>query len=128
VKVLADTHILLWAAGDTSKLSPSALELIDDPRNELYFSPASLLEIAIKCARGYDDFKIEPDFFRRHLLAHEYMELAITGEHAVAVFQLPPLHKDPFDRLLIAQAIVEGMTLLTADAKIAKYPGPIRKV
>ncbi len=118
----------MWAAGYPSKLSRAAHALFDDPANELYFSAASLLEIAIKNARGYEDFQVGPGFFRRHLLANGYIELPVNGEHAVAAYGLPPIHKDPIDRLLIAQATVEGITLLTADSKVAKYPGPIRKV
>jgi PIN domain nuclease of toxin-antitoxin system len=74
------------------------------------------------------DFQVDAHLLRRGLLDNGYAELAITGEHALAVEGLPAIHKDPFDRLLVAQATTEGMTLLTADANVALYPGPIRKV
>jgi PIN domain nuclease of toxin-antitoxin system len=88
----------------------------------------SLWEIAIKTGRGRDDFRVEASSFRRRLLHHGYAELAITGAHAGATSTLPRLHKDSIDRMLVAQAIVEGVTLLTADPTVAKYPGPIRLV
>lgn len=95
---------------------------------ELFFSVASLWEIVIKCGLGREDFKVDPRVFRRGLLDNGYLELPILSEHAVAVMTLPPIHKDPFDRLLVAQAIVEGITLLTADVQVAKYAGPVQRV
>jgi PIN domain nuclease of toxin-antitoxin system len=128
VKLLLDTQILLWAASQPSRLSPSVRKLLNDPRNELLFSAASLWEIAIKNSLGREDFQVEPRLFRRGLLDSGYVELAITGEHAVNVAGLPTLHKDPFDRMLLAQAVIEGISLLTADAQLASYRGPVRKV
>ena len=128
MKLLLDTHLLLWAAVQPDRLSPTALELIDHPGNELLFSAASLWEIAIKSGLGRADFQLEPRVLRRGLLDNGYDELAITSEHAVAVDTLPPIHKDPFDRILVAQAHVEGITLLTSDPWVAKYPGPVRAV
>ena len=128
MNLLIDTHLLLWAAGVFHKLPPGARKLMDDPANELYVSAASLWEIAIKSSRGSVQFRIDPRLFHKNLLANGYLELPITSEHALAIQDLPPIHKDPFDRLLIAQAMVEGITLLTADRQVAKYPGPIRKV
>jgi len=87
-----------------------------------------LWEIAIKNSLGREDFRVEPRLLRRALLDNGYTELPVTSEHAVNVDALPPLHKDPFDRLLIAQALVEGITLLTADAQVARYRGSVRKV
>jgi PIN domain nuclease of toxin-antitoxin system len=92
------------------------------------FSAVSLWEIAIKRSIGKLDRGIDPRTIRRELIAMGYEELAVLGQHAVAVESLPWIHKDPFDRLLIAQATVEGITLLTADATVARYPGSIRKV
>ena len=89
---------------------------------------ASLWEVAIKTSRGHSDFNVPPLLLRETLLNSGYEELPVLGKHAVAVDGLPFIHKDPFDRLLIAQAMVEGITLLTVDAAIASYPGPIRKV
>jgi PIN domain nuclease of toxin-antitoxin system len=128
VKLLLDTQLLLWAAGQPERLSTRARKLLQDPRNELLFSAASLWEIAIKKTLGRDDFRVEPRLLRRGLLDNGYLELSVTSQHAVSIDGLPPLHKDPFDRLLLAQALSEGITLLTADAQLARYPGPVRKV
>jgi PIN domain nuclease of toxin-antitoxin system len=128
MKLLLDTHLLLWAAGQPAHLSARARALIKDPANQLIFSAASLWEIAIKCRLGRDDFRVDPRLLRRGLLDNGYGELPITSEHAVAIDGLPALHKDPFDRILVAQATVEGMTLLTADPVVAQYRGPVRKV
>lgn len=128
MKLLLDTHLLLEAAGQPEKLSTKARKLLNDPRNELLFSAASLWEVAIKATLGREDFRVEPRLLRRGLLDNGYVELPITSLHAVAIDGLPPLHKDPFDRLLLAQALSEGITLLTSDARLARYPGPVRKV
>lgn len=128
MKLLLDTHLLLWAAGQAERLPAEAKQLLADPANELLFSAASLWEIAIKASLGRDDFRVDPPLLRRGLLERGYVELAITSEHAIHVATLPPLHKDPVDRLLLAQAIVEGITLVTADDVLARYPGPVRKV
>jgi PIN domain nuclease of toxin-antitoxin system len=128
MKLLLDTHLLLWAAGDPDRLSAAARALIGAPENELWFSAASVWEIAIKRGLGREDFQVNPRLLRRGLLDNGYRELPVGSEHAVAIDSLPPLHKDPFDRLLVAQAMVEGITLLTADASVAQYPGPVRKV
>lgn len=126
MKVLLDTHVLLWAAGTPDRLSAAARELLLEPATQPLFSPASLWEIAIKNGLQRPDFDVDPRHLRRGLLDNGYSELPIRGEHAVAVGDLPPLHKDPFDRMLIAQATVEGVPLLTVDAIVAQYPGPIR--
>ncbi len=128
MKLLLDTQILLWAAGQPERLPAAARKLLDNPRNELLFSAASLWEIAIKSTLGRRDFRAEPRILRRGLLDNGYTEISITSEHAVGIDALPPLHKDPFDRLLLAQAISEGVTLVTGDAQLARYPGPVRKV
>jgi PIN domain nuclease of toxin-antitoxin system len=128
VKLLLDTHLLLWAAGDPSRLSAGARTLIEEPENELFFSAASLWEIAIKRGLGRPDFQVDPRVLRRGLLDNGYSELPVSSEHAVAIESLPSIHKDPFDRILVAQATVEGITLLTADLLVAQYPGPVRGV
>lgn len=128
MKLLVDTHLLLWAAGLPERLSSSARALLDDPDNELLFSAVSLWEIAIKRSLGRDDFQVEPRVLRRGLLDNGWIELAITSTHVLAIEHLPPLHKDPFDRLLLAQASEEGIVLLTADERLAAYPGPVRRV
>ena len=128
MKLLLDTHLLLWAAGQPEKLSAQARRLLEDPRSVLYFSAASIWEIAIKRSLGREDFRVEPRVLRRGLRDNGYEELVITSEHALATDGLPPLHKDPFDHILLAQALSEGITLLTADATVAAYPGPVRLV
>ncbi len=128
MKLLLDTHLLLWAAGQPERLSADARVLLEAPENELWFSAASVWEIAIKRGLGREDFRVDMRLLRRGLLENGYRELPVGSEHAVALDSLPPIHKDPFDQLLIAQACVEGITLLTTDAVVAQYPGPIRKV
>jgi len=128
MKLLLDTHLLLWAAGSPEYLPIAARPLLEDPQNELLFSAASLWEIAIKRGLGCSDFQVDARVLRRGLLDNGYQELVISSEHAVFIDSLPPLHKDPFDRILVAQANVEGITLLTADALVAQYPGPVRQV
>lgn len=128
MKLLLDTQLLLWAAGQPERLSARAKRQLNDPNNELLFSAVSLWEVTIKSGLGRDDFRVEPRVLRRALLDNGYVELPVTSEHAVNVDALPLLHKDPFDRLLLAQALVEGITLLTADVQLARYRGPVRKV
>jgi PIN domain nuclease of toxin-antitoxin system len=128
MKFLPDTHLLLLAAGEPGKMSTSAREIVTDPANELFFSAVSIWEIAIKRALGRANFQADPGRMRLLLLANGYRELTLTSDHGLAVLGLPPIHQDPFDRILIAQATTEGITLLTADSEIAKYPGPIRRV
>jgi PIN domain nuclease of toxin-antitoxin system len=128
MKLLLDTHLLLWAASNPERLSPVARALLDTPENELFFSAASLWEIAIKRGLGRADFKVDARVLRRGLLDNGYSELPIGSEHAVAIDNLPPIHKDPFDRILVAQATVEGIVLLTVDALVAQYPGPVQRV
>ncbi len=128
MKFLLDTHFLLWLPIDHRSISPSARALFSHPDHEFLFSAASLWEISLKRARFGSGFGFEPREIRRHLLENGYEELQVNCEHAVSIDMLPPIHKDPFDRLLIAQAMIEGITLLTADVTIARYPGPIRKV
>jgi PIN domain nuclease of toxin-antitoxin system len=128
MKLLLDTHLLLWAAGQPARLSRAAHRLMNDSRNELIFSAASLWEIGIKRGLGRNDFQVEPRLLRRGLLDNGYTELPIGGDHTIALDGLPPLHKDPFDRILIAQAMVEGITLLTMDPLVGQYPGPVRRV
>jgi PIN domain nuclease of toxin-antitoxin system len=128
MKLLLDTRLLLWAAGQPNRLSAASLKLIKGPANELFFSAASIWEVAIKRGLGRSDFQADPRLLRRGLLDNGYSELPVLSDHVVAIDNLPPIHKDPFDRLLVAQATVEGITLLTADSRLAKYPGPVRMV
>jgi PIN domain nuclease of toxin-antitoxin system len=126
--LLVDTHLLLWAAGQPQKLSRAARRLLDDPDARLWFSAVSLWEVAIKHSLGREDFRVEPIRLRRGLLDNGWRELAVSSEHAVATLDLPPLHKDPFDRMLLAQARVEGLSLVSSDELVARYPGDVRKV
>ncbi len=128
MRLLLDTHILLWAAGRPARLSAPARTLLLDLGNELVFSAASLWEISIKQARLWSALQIDADMLRSTLLDHQYRELPITGMHALCVARLPELHRDPFDRMLVAQALSEGLTLVTSDAVVAQYPGQIRYV
>jgi len=128
LKFLIDTHLLIWAANEPEKLSSKVVSLMTNPEHELLFSAASIWEIAIKNGLGRDDFKVDARLLRRGLLDNDYTELTITSAHAVFVESLPLIHKDPFDRILVAQATAEGITLLTADSTVAKYPGPIELV
>lgn len=128
MKLLLDTHYLLWAANEPARLPKAVRDLVDDRKNEVLFSAASIWEVAIKNSRGKQDFRADASVLRRALLDTGYTELPITSEHAVTSEHLPPIHKDPFDRMLVAQAEYEGVTLLTNDRKLAEYPGPIRRV
>lgn len=128
MKFLLDTHLLLWAAGQPERLSKPARELIENPDNSLYFSAASIWEIAIKSSLGREDFKADSRLIRRGLIDNGYREISISSEHAAGVQSLPLVHKDPFDRLLIAQSLVEGMPLVTVDPVLSQYPGMIQQV
>lgn len=128
MKLLLDTHLLLWAAGEPDRLSAAARRLLNDANNELFFSAASLWEVVIKSKLGRSDFQADARILRRSLIDNSYGEMPILSSHVVAIDGLPPIHKDPFDRILIAQATVEGITLISADPIVMEYPGPIRKV
>lgn len=125
MKLLLDTHILLWAAGELGKISKAVRLLLTDSGNRLFFSGASIWEIVIKLQLGRKDFRVDPRRLRKMLIVHGYTELPVTSEHVLRIEQLPVLHKDPFDRMLIAQARTEGMSLVTADRAVAKYKDPI---
>ena len=105
-----------------------AATMIDDIQNEVVFSSASIWEIAIKRRMDRNSPIVDARAFRQGLLANGYQELPIDGLHSAQVQDLPSLHKDPFDRILVAQALVEGLLLLTSDRMVARYPGPIQKV
>jgi PIN domain nuclease of toxin-antitoxin system len=128
MKLLIDTHLLLWAAAMPEKLPKKARILMEAQENMLFFSAASIWEVVIKNSLGRSDFKADARLLRRGLLDNGYNELPVSSEHAVAIESLPDLHKDPFDRVLIAQAQVEGILLLTCDAVVAAYPGQIQKI
>jgi len=128
MKYLLDTHILIWMMDEYEKLSPKALRILRDDTNLIFFSAVNIWETAIKFGAGRGDFVVDPHELRSKALYSGFIEMAIMGNHAAAVAMLPPIHQDPFDRLLIAQSIVEDITLLTHDKTVAKYPGPIMLV
>jgi PIN domain nuclease of toxin-antitoxin system len=128
MKFLLDTHLLLWAIGKSDRLPLKARVLIENLDNEISFSTASIWEIAIKFGQDRKDFQVDPRILYRGLIDNGYLEIPITSRHTIEVAMLPPIHRDPFDRLLVAQAIVEGITLLTVDSAVAKYGSPVRKI
>jgi PIN domain nuclease of toxin-antitoxin system len=128
LRLLLDTRLVLWVSGDLPRLSPIARALIEDPDHQPFFSAVNIWEIAIKHALDRQDFVAYPHEVRLELIQNGYRELPVSSFHAAAVAGLPNLHRDPLDRLLVAQAMVEGMTLLTADAQLGSYPGSIRVV
>lgn len=125
---LLDTHLLIWSAGRDDLMTAKADRIIKDPANTLWFSVASIWEVAIKRAQNRPDFRTDPGTLRAGLLANGYLELPVEGRHCLAIPTLPPVHGDPFDRMLVAQAMTEGMQLLTADRRVAEYGGPVRMV
>lgn len=126
--ILADTHILLWSAGVSGTLPAEARKLIEEAGPQRTFSVVSIWEVVIKAALKRPDFKADAARLRGGLIANGWRELAVTGNHALAVADLPPLHGDPFDRLLLAQARVEGLVLLTSDYAVARYGERVRMV
>jgi PIN domain nuclease of toxin-antitoxin system len=128
MRLLLDTHILLWSAGDPARLPSETRAILEAPAHRLLFSAASLWEIVIKLGLGREDFRVDAQLLRRGLLDNGYQELPIDSRHALMVHNLPRIHKDPFDRMLIAQTLVEGLTLMTADDLIMQYPVALHRV
>ena len=121
MRLLLDTQIALWALVDSARLGDLARGLIGDPANEVFVSSASLWEIAIKHGLGRGDMPVSGRQAEQLFDAAGYRRLEISWRHAVAVEELPPIHADPFDRLLIAQALSEPMRLVSRDAMLARY-------
>jgi PIN domain nuclease of toxin-antitoxin system len=121
MRLLLDTHLLLWALAEPARLDASTRASIEDPANEVLFSAASLWEIAIKAGLGRPDFAFDPGQILREALETGLTELPVRSEAAIRVAKLPPHHRDPFDRLLVAQAITEPVRLLTADPLLPPY-------
>ena len=120
---LLDTHTFLWWVTDDRQLSAGVRRVIGSPEHEILFSAASAWELAIKAQLGRIGLPPDPaEFIRRQLIINGFVALPITLEHAMRVARLPPLHRDPFDRILIAQALLENVPLLTADRLIGQYP------
>jgi PIN domain nuclease of toxin-antitoxin system len=128
MKFLLDTQLIVWAAVEPEKLPQAASDLMEDPENDLYFSVISLWEVAIKRGLNRPDFRPDLRVLRRELLENGYEELNVISAHALAIDTLPLIHKDPFDRMLVAQAMTEGLMFLTSDPVLAQYPGPVRLV
>ncbi|MGG1944784.1 type II toxin-antitoxin system VapC family toxin [Trinickia sp. NRRL B-1857] len=126
MKLLLDTHVLLWAAGQPERLSAAARSLIEDEDHTLLFSAASLWEITIKSDLGRADFRVDPRLLRRALVDNGYLELAVTHRHVLALKGLAALHRDPFDRMLVAQSSAEGVPLVTADPLVMQYTGLVK--
>lgn len=126
MRLLLDTHLLLWAVGMSRRLPIATRQLLENPDHEIYYSAASLWEIAIKRGLGRPDFQVDLERLLAVLPEMDFIELPITAVHAAAVVHLPALHKDPFDRLLIAQSRMEPMILLTNDELVAQYGEPVR--
>jgi PIN domain nuclease of toxin-antitoxin system len=126
LRLLLDSHLLLWAASDPERISTNARDLI--AASERYFSAASLWELAIKSALGRTDFVVDIAALYAGLRDNQYGELPVTSAHALFTTSLPPIHKDPFDRILVAQAALEGLTLLTADSTVAQFGAAVRLV
>jgi PIN domain nuclease of toxin-antitoxin system len=127
MRLLVDTHLLLWAAAKSRRLPKEARRLLEDKGNEVLFSAASLWEIVIKAALPRSDFTVDVSLLRPALTEMGFVELAVSGAHAEKLVSLPPVHKDPFDRMLIAQSLVETLVLLTNDGVLAGY-GEVVKV
>lgn len=127
-RFLVDTQLLLWNVYGSRKLPARVSRLFRDGRHQFFYSAASLWEIAIKAAKGREDFLADTAAIRDALEANGFQELPVAGQHAVALAGLPPIHSDPFDRMLVAQAIVEPMALITSDERLAAYPGTIEVV
>jgi len=122
MKLLLDTQMLIWLLFWPEILPQNAGEIISDKKNDICFSPASLWEVSIKCSQGKPDFQLSARAMQENLLDKGCLEIPITSSHAITAGELPVFHKDPFDRLIIAQAMIENLFLLTSDKKIAEYP------
>jgi PIN domain nuclease of toxin-antitoxin system len=127
MRLLVDTHLLLWAAARSRRLPKEARLLLEEPANEVFFSAASLWEIVIRAALHKPDFKVDVTLLRPALSEMGFAELPVSGTHAERLGSLPPIHKDPFDRMLVAQSLAEPLVLLTNDGVLADY-GDVVKV
>jgi PIN domain nuclease of toxin-antitoxin system len=128
MRLLVDTHLLLWAAAQSRRLPSEARRLLEDPANDVYFSAASLWEIVVKAALRRSDFKVNVALLRPALAEMGFEELAVTGAHAERLASLPRVHKDPFDRMLVSQSLAEPLVLLTNDRVLAGYGDVVRVV
>jgi PIN domain nuclease of toxin-antitoxin system len=122
MKALIDTHVFLWWNTEDAQLSPRARKIIADGKNEIFFSAASAWEIAIKTAKGRLVLPEEPALYvTSRMSLHRFQPLPVQISHALRVYELPPHHADPFDRLLVAQCQMESLALITKDEEIRRY-------
>ena len=121
MRLLLDTHLLLWALAEPERLDHATRAALEDPENEVLFSAASIWEIAIKARLGRTDFAVEPTEILRAALDTGFTELPIRARTTTLVAELPFHHRDPFDRLLVAQAMSEPVRLYTADPLLPPY-------
>ncbi len=128
MRLLVDTHLLLWAAAKSRRLPKEARHLLEAPANEVLFSAVSLWEIVIKAALRKSDFKVDVALLRPALKEMGLLELAVSGAHAEKLAGLPPIHKDPFDRMLVAQTLTEKLVLLTNDGVLGDYGDAVKVV
>ena len=128
MRLLVDTHLLLWATARSRRLPREARLLLEEPANEVFFSAASLWEIVIKAALRKPDFKVDVTLLRPALSEMGFAELPVSGIHAERLASLPPIHKDPFDRMLVAQSLAEPLVLLTNDGVLADYGNVVKVV
>lgn len=118
---LLDTHALIWLAGEPEKLSNDAISILSDDNNRFYFSSVSIQEIAIKTALNKPSFSIDAEAMTQGLLSAGYLELPMNATHAYNLADLPEMHQDPLDRIIVSQAKMESLTLITNDRNIIKY-------
>lgn len=128
MRLLLDTHLLLWAVASSKRLPREVRDLLEDSSNEAYFSAASIWEIAIKSALRRQDFRVDLVALGKALPAMGLIELPVSAAHAAGVARLPRIHRDPFDRLLVAQSIAEPLTLVSNDAVLERYSRDVRIV
>lgn len=125
MKLLLDTHLILWLFGAPELVAPRVMRELQDTRNEVLFSPVNLFEIAVKSSKGRNNFVADAVVLRNLLLERGVVEACLTSEQALVVLKLPQIHKDPFDRLLLAQAIAMDAQLVTVDAALLRYPSHV---
>ncbi len=128
MRVLLDTHILIWLATAPERLSKPTIGDLASPSAAIVFSTVSIWEIAIKRSLNRPDFAVTANAMLRWARERGFEELSLSSEHGIAAGSLPPIHRDPLDRALIGQAMVEGVVLLTADARLAGYGDVVRVV
>lgn len=128
MRILLDSNLLVWISEESPRLPKVVERLLEDDEHRFFFSAVSLWELAIKSALGKSDYRVDVMQLYSELVDNEYEELPLNSRHAFALAGLPAIHKDPFDRMLIAQSISEGMLLLTSDETIARYSGAIQLV